>query len=476
MIISLRNRQVGENVSLFESDRFDVSLSSNIDSYPDSKLKTDNLDDYAMAWGQRRSHTRIMSVNNEFEGNLLSYVAVLGINRSVPSFPSDFVSEIMPNQARLVVDDLAYFSETPQVLASGYSLTNLVGDYSILNQIVNPPEQELVGGYAPDAVSRVSNSADTSITLLLGNNSQRPLRVGANLQEILIHVRDSVDSETVPALTVAIRQNGSDVDLLPLLEREKTSVGYIFRYLWDASILPSLTLPVGLTLHGDTTGTSTTEYFAVAWNASVTGALYDSGWSDLATDKYVVWTPNIDLSGALGPVNIMVEFNDFAYRELEVGNWVYIPLASPFHAGRFVAGSLSIRVPVRSINGYNLRRVGSGSLLNTYGGQFRVSRTDLTRWQADITITPQSHSRMFGELGQFVEDVGFVLPALYVPDDNSDEQHSDVLWAVISSFEAPDAGLLLGSDTDVNSSSYVQDDRYDTRMSILEIQGHITRR
>lgn len=489
MLVLTRTRDVNEFVSIYDSDRWTQTLATTHSEYPLSKLKTDNLDDYARTWGQRQSHSTF-SANYTIGLSKTWYfdaISLLGINRRVPDAPGIVPNSITSNQARLIIDTVPKNAFLPEVTPATFSLTNLTGTYDVLNQIINPPEEELSGGYSPSALEATSNSSNTAVTMQFNNEASRPLLAGADQQTIMAHVRDSVDIDTFPTISATLRQAGSDVTSLSVSEIEKTSEGYILIYRWDAALLPNLTDLVGLRLNGTTTGSSTPEYISVTWRAEVSGAYYDTDWQDLESDDKVVWAPGIELTSS--SFHVLVQLSDLSGRASisipgapAVQQYVYYPVIESLHIGRFVGAGSKINAPLRSqsVGGFNLRKWGNNanSLVSSYGGQFRAIRPDMTRWQADLTFIPQSQSRMFGELSRFVDDVGYVLPALYIPNDGLTDpyaQHPHALWAIITSFEAPDLGLLHGNDTST-SLPHTEDKRFDLRMSIIEAHAHLTKR
>lgn len=489
MFISKRLRDVGEFTDLIDSDRWTLSLATTHDGYPVSKLKTDNLDDYARTWGQRQSHTTLSGFYDL--GSVLTwnidYISILGVNRKSPSGGSTLVSTITDNKVRVIIDSVDTNAHLPVVTPATFNTTNLTGTYDILNQVLNPPEDDLVGGYTPLALTADNGTISTVVTMQFNNETTRPLRIGVGLQTILVHVRDSVDVNTFPSVTATLRQAGSDVGALTVSEIEKTSEGYILIYRWNASTLPNLTGFVGLRLNGATTGTSTPEYMSVVFRAEVDGTEYDTEWQDIENKTDIVFTPDFELidSGFF----VLIQFSDLSIQSQisivgapAVPQYLYTPVLEGMHIGRFAAGTV-ISAPQRSgsnSGGFNLRKVGNNanSLLSSYGGQLRITRQDMTRWQADITFIPQSQSRMFSELSDFFDSVGFVSPALYIPIESITDphaQHTASLWAIITSFEAPDLGLLHGNDTST-SLPHTEDKRFDLRMSIIEAHAHLTKR
>lgn len=477
MLVSIRDREPSEVASVIQSDRWDISMAATHVGYPASKLQTDNLGDYARAWGQRQSHTAI-EVVYPFAGTediTIDYVSVLGINRDMPTPPPTADIEFLANQARLIIDYYPMSAYVLEVIPTDFSTTNLVGDYSILNQVLNPPEESIAGGYTPQALTATNDTLNTSLSVKMSNNPNRPL---SGQQELLIHVRDSVDSGVFPTITVTLIEPISYEDI------EETSEGFIYRYLFDADDLSSTTDPAQISITGSTTGTSTVEFMSIVMRASVVGTigdpiLFDSGWDTLISSNAVTWLPRITF--APGAFNIIVQFSDFSSRSLNlttnplgdpVGTWTYTPLSEAFHAGRFVAGE-GIEIPLLEIGGFNVRKTGNNqnALASSYGGHLRSARNDQTRWEADFQVTPQSQARVFGELDELFRNIGFTIPCLYIPDE---ENLSTVLWGILTSWDMPDAGLMLGKD--FSTDSEVTDDRFDFRFSIMEASATLTRR
>lgn len=481
MLVSIRDREPSEVVSRIPSDRWDIEMATVHATYPATKLQTDNLGDYARAYGQRQSQTRIEASYNfaDTEDVKIDYVSVLGINRDIPTPPPVADVIFQPNRARLIIDYFGKIIHIPEVQPGGFSLTNLTGDIENLNQVLNPPEEAIVGGYIPLALIATSHTLNTSVTVEMGNNSQRPYASGVDGQEFLIHVRDSIDSESFPTIVTTLRQSGSDVATLAYEDIQQTSEGFIYRYLWNSSILSSATLPIQIRVDGTTTGTSTVEPLTISWRASVTGTLYDSGWSDLPKSDSVTWVP--DLTFDPGAFNVIVQFSDFGYISPlsivnplggMVGIFTYVPLGESFHAGRFLAGT-ALNLPLAEIGGFNVRKSGNNqnSLISSYGGHLRASRNDLTRWEADFIVRPQSQTRLFSTLDQFFKDVGFILPCLCIPDESN---VSTALWGLITSWDNGDMGSLVG--TDFPGDAETTDQRFDFKFSIMEAAANPTRR
>lgn len=477
MLISLRGREPDETASKIESDRWTVSMATYHTAYPDTKLKTDNINDYARAWGQRMSHSTITAIFEDFSrGTPVDYVAVLGINRDLPRNPVDASLTFLPNEARVIVDQYPE-AHQPPVFNSGFSLTNLTGSYTVLNQILHPPEETLVGGYTPTALTAINQGLDTAATFLFDNSPARPI-VGE--QAIYVHVRDSVDVDTWPTISATLRQSGADIELLTIDEVQATSHGYIYKFTWDGAVLPDNNEFVGLRINGETTTTSTVEIMGVMWRAGVSGTLYDSGFQPITKPYQVVWTPNV--TTPIGRFGVIVQFSDFGYLTPDTtvdplfpvntkSFFRFTPYNEAFHAGRFVAGE-ALRVPLREIGGFNLRKSGNNqnSLIISRGGYLRAQRNDLTRWEADINIIPQGQSRLFDELDTFFTDVGFTVPSLYIADD---DDGTTALWAVITSWEAVDSGALVGKDH--SAAAETTESRYGVQVVVIEASARQAR-
>lgn len=479
MLALKRHREPGETSSVIYSDTWELATPGSYPTYPDSKLKTDNLDDYTLfLYGQRRSHTTITAFHNNFLSETLDIglIGILNVNRQYPTRtwgPYGVVTYIR-NQARLTIDSFAPNSFNLGVASGSFSLTNLTGAYSILNQMLNPPETD--AAYSPSKLTKVSDSSNTVVNLLFDNFlTQRPLADGPDLQELQVHTVDSVDPLVRPTIEVVLRQSSTDIATLVEYEIEQTSHGFIYKYLFDSSIFPSNTAVVGARITGTTTGTSTPEYYAVKWYGSVTGQVYNSGWQDIIGPN-VVWAPEVDFPHA--SLYVTVEFSDFAYKTLDgFGHQTYTPLAGTLYAGRFVGGA-TLNLPLVGNNAFNVRRVGNyqGGITATYGGQFRATRPDLTRKQIDITTIPQPAERFYSEIEPWAIQLGNVEHSLFVDNSgNSQILHHDALWGVIAGFECPDLGLMMGSDGLSADPPYTEDKYHTIRISVLQSKADVTR-
>lgn len=513
MLVALRDRNPDETRSRIPSDRWQISSGTMHAGYPTSKVMTDNLDDFWRAYGQRRSQTWIQAeyfysnpgpespppagfIPNE---NIhIDIVSLQGINRKMPR-PSDLAGEFYrENKARLIIDTFPEAWHNPRV--ASVALTNLTGSYSVLNQTINPPEEEIVGGYSPLALESTSATLDTEFIAEFGNNSGRPIRVGANLQEIQVHARHSLNNDTFPVIVSTIRQGGVDLHTLTLNYVEKTDEGYIFSYLWDATVLSDLTAPVFLKVHGTKTtvgGNSTPEYIAVAWYAEVTGTLFDSGWQTIENYSHVTWAPELELeTPESGAFYIFIQFSDFSKVNFDVvgipggGNQdvrLYEPLDQAFHAGRFVSGpALNLPLWSTSAGALNIRRVGNNQNIgtSTYGGQLRAIRPDMTRKQIDITTIPQPAERFYSEIEPLFIQLGNVEHSLFVDnlriiqgeDPPSHLLQPEAIWGIVTNFECPDIGVLQGGDGEGTEAPYTQDKYHQIRFSILQTKADLTRR
>lgn len=492
MLALKRHREPDEIVSKIQSDRWDLATPGSYPTYPDSKLKTDNLDDYTLfLYGQRRSHTTITAFFNNFLSETLDIglIGVLNVNRQYPTRtwgPYGAVTYLR-NQARLTIDDFAPNSFNLGVASGSFSLTNLTGAYSILNQMLNPPETD--AAYSPSKLTKVSDSSNTVINLLFDNFlTQRPLEDGEDLQELQVHTVDSVDPLVRPTIETVLRQETStagvyaDIATLTAYEIEKTSHGFIYKYLFDSSIFPSNTARIGARITGTTTGTSTPEYYAVKWYGSVTGQIYNSGWQDIIGSN-VVWAPEVDFPYAA--LYVTVEFSDFAYKTLDgFGHQTYTPLADTFYAGRFVGGA-ALNLPLRDNNAFNVRRLGNneGNMQSTYGGQLRALRPDMTRKQVDMTTIPQPAERFYAEIEPWAIQLGNVEHSLFVDNSRRVELvdyrkllHPEALWGVVRSFECPDIGMLMGSDGESTEPPHSEDKYHIIMVSVIQSKADLTRR
>lgn len=482
MLVSKRNREPEESVSLIESDRWQVDIATAHVEYPASKLKTDNLDDHTRAWGQRQSHTQIVVEHNFVESVDIDYVAVFGINRYVPSLSNIQDAISRPNQARLIIDNHAD-AHQPPVTGTGFSLTNLTGSHTVLNQVLNPPEEAITGGYSPSALTVSNPALGTSVT---GNFDNSPDRILTGEQVIYVHIRDSLDSTVFPTIYFTIRQSNNDVAELAFDEIEVSSEGYIFKYVFDASILLDGFSVVGFRIDGDSYGTSAPEPMSVVWYTSVTGTLFDSGWQTLNSSDRIIWTPNF--SNTSGNTWIIVQLSDFGYVVPTVfddppnspatqSGFMFTPYTSALVVGRFAAGS-AIELPLITEGGYSLHKVGNnqGSLAQSRGGILRATRNDLTRWEIDFTVTPQSQTRLFGEIDELLKALGNIIPALFIPDTDQAVEELAItgFWSLVTSFEAIDLGLLIGYD--YVGQEVFEDKRFDVKISISEMTASSTRK
>lgn len=486
MLASKRLRTVSETVSIIASDFGPVSMSTVLAEYPASNLKTDDVNQKAIAWGQRRSHTIIEATPVE-PTNEIDFVAIFGLNRKTSTVLS---SSLLPNEVRLIIDTYGADVHNPKVKGSGFSASNLTEeDYvdSILNQTLNPPEIGITGGYVPFSLDAIDNAVDTVVNLTFNNNSNRPL-IGT--QDIYIHARDSVDITQLPQLTVVLRQSSVDIATLAVTEIERTynttglsiePIGGIYRYTFDASVLPSQTLPVQLRITGETTGTRSVDFLAVKFYSSVSGTLYDTGWQDVntlaASGDRLSWAPRVASEDGL---YIIVQFSDPGVREIEsepptTSYTLYsmIAVLDPMEVGRFTAG-VALDLPLRE-QGVRMQKSGNnlGNLIASRGGTLRSSRVDQMRWEVGLSIVPQSQSRVFGEIETFIQSIGAVLPAAYVMEDK-DTADTDLLpafFGVLSSYELTDIGLQQGADYD-GQAPFI-DKRFEISLGITDIATQV---
>lgn len=496
MLASKRTFSVNDLSSRIDSDHATVSLSTAHAEYPASKMKTDDIRDPAMAWGHRTSQTVVTSLfSAEVLPERLDYVALFGLNRTSPTVPAAAGPNVTDNLARLIVDEYGPDVHNPLVVSTGFTVTNLSASggsgYSILNQILNPPEHGTSSGYAPASYNATNPAIDTVIDLQFDNRSQRPL---AGTQTIFVHCRDSEDVLEIPTLTVLLRQSGATVSTLAPIEMERTffvsadvaqPIGCIFKYEFAASTLPSQTLPVQLRVTGETTGTNSVDFFVVAMRSEVTGTLYDSGWQTITAGDRIAWAPNIEFPSA-SAYYVFVQFSDYGYRTEEPPDFLH-PYITVQHIeldsigltiGRFTAGA-ALQIPLVE-NGMELRKSGNnqGALTSTRSGYLRAARQDLTRWEIGFRFIPQSQERIFGEIERFFQSVGSVLPAVYLlvePDE--DPVNADNLvpafWGLLVSYEATDLGLLMGDD--LGGSNHTEDKRFDLRWQMTEANATATR-
>jgi len=454
-----------------------------ISSFPVTKLKTDNLQDVAMVYGQRRTQTRMQFFTSPLTAeSTISYVSLLGLNREMPTPPPVSSYQLQPNQARIIIDDQSSDVQNPKVITTGFSTTNLTGGtFATLNQVVHPPEVA-VPGFTYAGFTAANDALDTSVTLnfeaLLPT---KPLKQNPDigyLQMFLVHVRDSIDIDRRPKMVVTLRQDGADVQTLTFHEYlEKTSEGFIFVYLWDPAVLNPVSTNVGLRIDGVAISGATVEPLAVHWFAEIetSALLYDSDWQDIPVGgDHLIWLPDLVVP-EFGTRRILIELSDFSARQVGIltldGNGdisdasIFDPLGPPLTVGRFAAGETRI-LPLHEQHGFNLRKVGNnqGALVPTYGGHLRAARIDLNRWEADLSVIMQSQTRLYAELEPMYNDVGSILPLLFIVDQNN---HETALWAVINSFDLTGLGQLTGEDYPGAGST--TDQRFDLAIGLTEI-------
>lgn len=479
MLISKRVLNVGDSTSRIDSDHTSITVATELVEYPVANLRTDDVKRATITWGQRRSHTAIESYfSPSLMGDRLDYVAVFGLNRKTPTIAAAQVPNLLRNRARLIIDEYGLSTHNPAVISTGFSTTNLTGTYDILNQTLNPPELPITGGYNPSALNAVNDSLDTVVNLTFNNNSNRPL---SGAQEILIHARDSVNTTNLPNIAVVLRQSNVDIATLTLSSIERTftvgvgPIGGIYRYTFNASTLPSQTLPVQLRITGLTGSSRSVDFLAVKFYSSVTGTLFDSGWQDLealgAAGDRVAWAPRFDYPTTNGHF-VIVQLSDYGVMSIEsTGPTLFSVLAvfDPLTIGRFTAGS-GLDLPLRE-QGVKLQKQGNnlGNLIASRGGTLRASRLDQTRWDAALSIRPQSQARVFGEIETFLQSVGATLPAAYVLSD-SDTEPEDIVpafFAVLANYELNDTGLLKGAD--YLGQEPFTDKRFEISLAITEL-------
>lgn len=496
MLIAIRDREPADVVSLIESDRWDHFIATAHAGFPVSKLKTDNISDGVRAYGQRQSHTRIQALTEgKSEVSQIDYIALIGINRNLPraAAVADLVN--LPNRARLVIDDALFDTQEPPINGTNFAQTNLTGSFDILNQVINPPEETVVG-YTPTSLTATNPALDTQVIAQFDNyTSFKPLAVSSDptnfpLQRFLVHVKNSNGAGTLPDIDVMLRQGVADIRTLTYDQVEVTDEGFIFTYKWDADELPNPSSPVLIKVFGDSNGSMVPVPISILWRATVDNLIYESTpleiagdpvlWhdnpdADIVNETMLVWRPNLSVpAGSI--YKVLIELTDFSAAAVVVlpgpiGAFEYSPLGSAFVAGRF-AGGPAINVPLLELGGANLRKSGNNqaALLTSYGGHLRANRVDLTRWEAALTASPQSQTRIFGELDSLYRDIGFTVPTLWIIDT------ADVvatLWAIVTGWESSDLGALIGED--YPGAGQTTEHRYDLRIGIIEAGAHSTK-
>lgn len=497
MLIARRTRESSETAALIPSDRWTQEIATAHSGYPVSKLKTDNLDDAVRAYGQRQSHTRIQATTDpRSEDVTVDYVALIGINRDVPRAPSADLVTRLPNRARLIIDDELFDTQEPPVSPVNFTLTNLTGAYSIMNQTLNPPEETVVG-YVPTSLTVTNPAVNTQVIAQFENYAfARALRISPDpnndpLQKFLVHVKNSDGTNAIPDVDILLRQGVSDIRSLTPELVEATSEGFIFTCPWDAGELINPADTVLIKIIGTSDGSMVPVPISILWRAEVSGLLYESApltfdlagdsvlWqenpdADIINESILLWRPNIVIPAGES-YRFLIELSDFSSTTQSSshspGALSFIPLGSSFVAGRLAAGD-AINLPLHEIGGVNLRKSGNNqsALVESYGGHLRASRTDLTRWEADLSAIPQSQTRIFGELDELFRDLGFILPTLWITD-NADLRAS--LWAILKSWESVDLGAMTGSD--YPGAEETTEHRYDLRIGIVEAQAHSTK-
>lgn len=506
MLVAIRARQPQQPSASFLSDQWFQEIGTAHSGYPVSKLKTDNTDDVVRAYGQRQSHTRIQARSEILSKDItLDYVALIGINRGLPRAPAAEDITRLPNRARLIIDLTLigdFDTQEPPISSSPYTLTNLTGAYTILNQVLNPPEETVVG-YTPSSLTVTNPAVNTQVIAAFTNySSSRPLAISPDpinhpLQRFLVHIKNSNgDLNTLPNVAVILRQGTSDIRTLSYDQVETTDEGFIFTYFWDAGELPSPTGVVLIKIVGTSNGSVVPVPISILWRAEVTGLVYESVpltydgsgnpifWqdnpdADIVNERMLVWRPNITIPAG-SQYRVLIELSDFSATSPVVvldhlggftGAFSYTPLGSAFVAGRFIAGE-AINVPLHEIGGASLRKSGNnqGGLITSYGGHLRANRTDLTRWEGELSAIPQSQTRIFGELDDLFRDLGFILPTLFLID-NADVKAT--LWAVLTAWETGDLGAMTGED--YPGAGTTTEQRYDLKIGIIEAGAHSTK-
>lgn len=501
MLIATRSREPEESVALLPSDRWTLEIGTAHAGYPVSKLKTDDTGDAVRSYGQRQSHTRFQATTDIVgEDRVIDYVALIGINREMPRSPGIPAISYLPNRARLIIDDATYDTQEPPIILSNFSLTNLTGAYTIMNQPINPPEETVVG-YTPTSLTATNPAANTQ---MIGEFDfyafYKPLRISPDpnndpLHKFLVHVKNSDGSDTLPDIEVHLRQGISDIRQLSYESVEITAEGFIFTLPWDAGELPDPAQPVRIKIIGFSNGSMVPVPISVLWRAEVSNLLYESVplefdgsgapvfWqnnpdADITNENMLIWRPNITIPAG-SSYRVLIELSDFSSVSVITisgpsgltGVLGYSPLGSAFVAGRFAAGE-ALNLPLLEIGGANFRKTGNnqGSLTSSYGGHLRANRTDLTRWEASFRAIPQSQTRVFGELDRLFRDLGFTLPTLFIADA-ADLKAS--LWAILTSWETPDLGAMSGED--YPGAGLTTEQRYDLNIGVIEAAAHSTK-
>lgn len=498
MLIATRSREPEESVALLPSDRWTLEIGTAHAGYPVSKLKTDDTGDAVRAYGQRQSHTRITAVTDIVGADrVIDYVALVGINRDMPRSPGIPAISYLPNRARLIIDDATFDTQEPPIISGNFSLTNLTGAYTTLNQPINPPEETVVG-YTPTSLTVTNPAVDTQVIAEFDSYAfYKPLRISPDpnndpVHKFLVHVKNSDGSGTLPNVDVILRQGAADIRILAYESVEITSEGFIFSLPWDAGELPDPSLPVKIKINGISNGSMVPVPISVLWRAEVSNLLYESVplefdgsgapvfWqdnpdADITNETMLIWRPNITIPAG-SSYRVLIELSDFSSTSVvvlpgPVGVLEYSPLGSAFVAGRFAAGE-ALNLPLLETGGANFRKTGNnqGSLTSSYGGHLRAARTDLTRWEASFRASPQSQTRIFGELDRLFRDLGFTLPTLFIADA-ADLQAS--LWAILTSWESTDLGALSGED--YPNAGLTTEQRYDLNISVIEAAAHNTK-
>lgn len=483
MLIAIRDREPEESVSKIQSDRWTHFSETFQTNFPTIKITTDNEQDALKTYGQRLSHNRLEAFTNAVNRDFtIEYLSLIGLNRDEPSAPPDADIFHTPNQFRVVIDDLTTVDvQQPSVVATGFSTTNLTGAFSVLNQPINPPEDP-VSGYATTALTANNDTLDTVLILRFEDFAHiKNLALGTENQTFLVHCRDSVSLFDLPVIDVELQLAGASTLSLALEDIESTAEGFIFKYHWDPTggNIPVNSGSIGMKITGQTNGTSTVEFMSVAFRTAVVvgganGVVYDTGFIDLTGSDRVIVLPGVTVPEG-EQYRVLIEFSDFSWVSTGiVGStevFVYHPLATGLTVGRYAAGE-AINVPLLAVGGANLRKSGTNqsALLTSYGGHLRANRVDLTRWEVALAATPQSQTRIFGELDKLFRDIGFTIPTLWIIDA------ADVvatLWAIVTRWESNDLGALIGED--YPGAGETTEHRYDLRIDIIGARAHSTK-
>lgn len=448
MLVLLRDREPSETRNVIPSDRWDHFISTQHAGYPLPNAKTDNLVQSVLTYGQRLSHNRFQAVTSiRGDDFTIRAVGLLGLNRAEPSaLPSGAFT--LPNQARLLIDDILFPTGQPLVSSSNYSLTNLTGVYGILNQPINPPELTPIG-YTATHLTATSGTSNTILSLRFDNLSggTRPLATGTDVQEIQVAVRDSAAVATFPIIVTVLTQGGVDVSTLTEYEIEKTTEGYIYKYLWN---IPGSTQDIGVRVTGSTTGSTTVEPIAVVWRAKVQNMELETAWADIENSTQVVWLPAPILVLAGEERLITIELSDFSTTIDDTvakpgGGFaavkIYTPLGDPLTIGRFAAGNgLTFSL---IDGGHGMEEMGENESGETRYGAPHGTRIPLSWTEEDYSVEYAGLESTLGPLRAMYRETRFNSPTLMVPY----EDHPELArWVRITSWSVKGQGTLTGDD------------------------------